>query len=81
MSRRSLEQAQQVLAGHARAALGRLEVVAELALEDAVDAADLLLLAQLEAVLADLAAADAVLAGRRGAALERRTSWCSSGCP
>jgi hypothetical protein len=47
------------------------EVVAELALEDAVGAADLLLLAELEAVLADLAAAHAVLAGRRRAPLER----------
>ena len=65
-----LERAQQVLAGHAGSVLGVDEVVAELALEDAVDAADLLLLAQLEAVLADLAAADAVLAGRRRAALE-----------
>ena len=65
-----LERAEQVLAGHAGTVLGVDEVVAELALEDAVDAADLLLLAQLQAVLADLAAADAVLAGRRRAALE-----------
>ena len=65
-----LERAQQVLAGHAGAVLGVDEVVAELALEDAVGPADLLLLAQLEAVLADLAAADAVLAGRRRPALE-----------
>ena len=47
------------------------EVVAELALEDHVDAAHLLLLAQLQPVLADLAATDAVLAGWRGPALER----------
>ena len=65
-----LERAEQVLAGHAGAVLGAVEVVPELALEDAVDAADLLLLAQLEAVVADLAAADAVLAGGRRAALE-----------
>ena len=65
-----LERAQQVLAGHAGAVLGGDEVVAELALEHAVGLADLLLLAQLQPVLADLAAADAVLAGRRRAALE-----------
>ena len=65
-----LEEPEEALAGHARAVLGVDEVVPELALEDAVDAADLLLLAQLHAVLADLAAADAVLAGRRRAALE-----------
>jgi hypothetical protein len=41
-----------------------------LALEDAVCPADLLLLAQLEPVLTDLAAADAVLAGRAGTTLE-----------
>ncbi len=46
------------------------EVVPELSLENAVDAADLLLLTELQAVLADLAAADGVLAGRRGASLE-----------
>ena len=66
-----LEDAEQVLARHAGAGLSVLEVVVELALQDAVDAADLLLLAQLEAVVADLAAADAVLAGRRGPPLER----------
>ena len=66
-----LERLQERLAGHAVVGLGLAEVVAELALEDAVHAADLLLLAQLDAVLAHLAAADAVLAGRRGPALER----------
>src|SRR4051794_33913621 len=66
-----LERAQQVLAGHAGPILGRDEVVPELPLEDAVGLADLLLLAQLQAVLADLAAADAVLAGRRRSSLER----------
>ena len=65
-----LERSEQGLAGHAGPVLGIDEVVAELALEDAVDAADLLLLAKLEAVLADLAAADAVLAGRRRPPLE-----------
>jgi hypothetical protein len=66
-----LQHSQQVLAGHARRRTGRLEVALELALEDAVDAADLLLLAKLHAVVANLAAADAVLPGRRLAALER----------
>ena len=66
-----LERAQEVLTGDTRASLGLDEVVAELALEDAVGAADLLLLAELEAVLADLAAAHAVLAGWRRAPLER----------
>ena len=70
-----LERAEQVLAGHAGPVLGIDEVVAELALEDAVGAADLLLLAQLEAVLADLAAADAVLAGRAWAGARTSTSW------
>ena len=65
-----LERAQQVLAGHAGAVLGGDEVVAELLLEHAVGLADLLLLAQLQPVLADLAAADAVLAGGRRTALE-----------
>src|SRR5688572_19668041 len=65
-----LERAEQVLAGHARAVLRGDEVVPELALEQAVGLADLLLLAQLQAVLADLAPADAVLTGRRWSALE-----------
>ena len=69
-----LERAEEALAGHAGAVLGVVEVVPELALEDAVDAADLLLLAKLEAVVADLAAADAVLAGRRRDGARRRTS-------
>src|SRR4051794_31126537 len=65
-----LERAEERLTGHAGVAGGLDEVVAELLLEDAVHAADLLLLAKLEAVIADLAAADAVLAGRRRAPLE-----------
>src|SRR6185369_15389559 len=44
-------------------ALRLLEVAAELLLEDAVDALDLLLLAQLDAVSLDLRAAVPVLAG------------------
>src|SRR4029079_8736625 len=66
-----LERAQERLAGDA--GLGRRHpvVVPELALEDAVDGAGLLLLAKLEAVLTHLAAADGVLAGRRRAPLER----------
>ena len=66
-----LERLEERLAGDAGAALGLAEVVAELSLEDAVDAAHLLLLAQLEAELAHLPPAHAVLAGRRGSPLER----------
>ena len=76
-----LERAEQVLAGHAGPVLGVDEVVAELALEDAVGAADLLLLAQLQAVLADLAAADAVLAGRRRTTLEGALLGVAAACP
>jgi hypothetical protein len=47
-------------------AVGLGEVLAELALEDAVDAAHLLLLAQADAVLGELAAALAVLPGGYG---------------
>src|SRR5450756_2417006 len=65
-----LEDPEEVLARHAGAGLGLLEVVVELALQDTVDAADLLLLAKLEAIVADLAATDAVLAGRRRAPFE-----------
>ena len=65
-----LERAKEVLAGDARAARRVHEVVVELALEDAVRAADLLLLAELQPEVADLAAADAVLAGRRRPSLE-----------
>ena len=67
-----LEQAQQVLTGDALLA-GRLLVeVAELLLHEAVDAAGLLLLAQLGEVLrALLAAGAAVVAGRVGPALDR----------
>src|SRR4029077_20869598 len=57
-----LEGPEAALAGHAGPRRGLDEVVAELPLEDAVGLADLLLLAQLEAELADLAAADAMLA-------------------
>jgi hypothetical protein len=65
-----LQHPEEVLAGDAGAAVGRLEVVPELALQHEVDAAHLLLLAQLQTVLADLAAADAVLTRRGGPALE-----------
>jgi hypothetical protein len=65
-----LEQPEQVLAGHAGTLLSRLEVAPELAFEDAVGAPDLLLLAQLDAVLGHLAAPDVVLARRGRAALE-----------
>src|SRR5207249_3361998 len=66
-----LEHPQQRLAGDARA-LGGLGVVrAELLLEQAVEAARLLLLAQLEQVLGLLDPAAAVLARRVAAALDR----------
>src|SRR6478735_6718295 len=61
-----LEQAEQVRAGVALAALGFGEVAAELALENAVHALDLLLLAQLDAVVGRAGARSAaVLAGLR----------------
>src|SRR5258708_613124 len=67
-----LEHHQQVLAGDAAAPVGLLEVGAELRLEHAVDALDLLLLPQLQALAEPAAAAArAVLAGREVAALDR----------
>ena len=65
-----LEHAQQVLAGDAALAVRLLVVGAELRLEQAVVAARLLLLAQLEQVLGLLDAAAAVLARRVAAALD-----------
>src|SRR5215207_1590689 len=66
-----LQQLEQGLAGDALPA-GRLDVVVvELLLEDAVDAAGLLLLPELEVVLALLEPPAAVLAGRVGALLHR----------
>ncbi len=66
----ALEQREQVLARDAGLARGLLVVAVELALEHAVVAAGLLLLAQLDAVLALFHAATAVLAGRIRAALD-----------
>jgi len=61
-----LELSQQVLAGNALLPDGALEVGTELILEDAVDALDLLLFAQLEAVPDDLRPSIvAVLTGRK----------------
>src|SRR6185295_9160743 len=65
-----LEPLEERLAGDAGRAFGLTVVVPELPLEHAIDAADLLLLAQLDAELAHLAAADAVLAGRGRTPLE-----------
>src|SRR4029450_10882917 len=65
-----LERPEKALARDAGAVLGDVEVVAELALEHAIDATDLLLLAKLEAEVAHLATAHAVLARRCRAALE-----------
>mgnify|MGYP003704282619 CR=1 FL=1 len=61
------------------ARLGGVEVVLELLLEHAVDAADLLLLAKLEAVVAHLAAPDAVLTRRGRPALERALLGIAAG--
>ena len=66
----ALEQREQVLARDAPHALGRLEREAELSLEDAVEALDLLLLTELDAVPEDLAAALAVLTRGEVAALD-----------
>src|SRR5439155_24907547 len=66
-----LEHPQQLLAGDARAPRCLLVVRAELLLEQAVVAARLLLLAQLQEVLALLDAAAAVLARRIGAPFDR----------
>src|SRR3954454_21508571 len=65
-----LEQAQQVLAGDSRLPAGLVVVGAELALEDAVEAPRLLLLAKLEAVLGLLHASTAMVARRIGTALD-----------
>ena len=67
------QQLQQALAGDALGAGGLLVGAAELALEQPVDVAHLLLLAQLLAVVGHARAALlAVLAGRVGAPLDRR---------
>ncbi len=67
-----LEQLQQRLAGDAARPLRLLEVAPELVLEHAVDALDLLLLAQLHAVAGQLRLARlAVLPGREVALLDR----------
>ena len=65
-----LQDRQQRVAGVARSAAGQLEVPAELPLEDAVVALDLLLLAEADAVLGRLAAAELVHARRALAALD-----------
>ena len=66
-----LEQAQEVLARHALLARGLGEVAPELRLQNAVDAAHLLLLAELQPVGLHLVAPLAVLAGRVRAPLDR----------
>src|SRR5712692_3873310 len=65
-----LEELEQVLAGLPLGGRAARVVAAELRLEQAVEALDLLLLAQLHAVLGELGAALAVLARRVGAALD-----------
>src|SRR4029079_17899944 len=66
-----LQDLEQDLTGLAGLAVGLFVVTAELLLQDAVDAAGLLLLAQLQQVLAVLGAAAAVLARRVGPDLDR----------
>src|SRR5438309_1139477 len=65
-----LEELEQARAGDPLGMGGFLVVAAELLLKDAVDAASLLLLAELDQVLALLDATPAMLAGRVGAALD-----------
>src|SRR4051794_25030164 len=67
----ALEDAQEVLAGLALAAVGLVVVAPELLLQDAVDAGALLLLAHLQQVLAVLGATATVLARGVGADLDR----------
>ena len=76
-----LEHPQEVLARRAGAARRLLVRVAELLLEQPVVAARLLLLAQLQQVLALLDAAAAVLTRRIRAALDARTSRSGSARP
>src|SRR5690349_4849232 len=66
-----LEKLEERLAGHAARPVRHLEVATELPLEDAVDAPELLLLAQLDRVLRELRPRLPVLAGRVVAALDR----------
>src|SRR5204863_6314315 len=77
-----LEEPQQVLTGDALLAGGLLVEVGELLLHEAVDAAGLLLLAQLGEVLgALLAAGPAVIAGRVGPALDGALRVGALGAP
>src|SRR5205085_8284270 len=70
----ALQQLEQVVTGLAGATRGLGVVVVELLLEDAVGVAGLLLLAELQEVLALLDPAAAVLARRVGATLVRRVA-------
>src|SRR3569623_945460 len=63
----ALQQLLQALTGRALAAVGLGVITAELILQHAVDAAQLLLLTQLNGVVGQATAALAVLAGRKGA--------------
>ena len=65
-----IEESEEVLAGHVGAALRLFKESAELRLAEAIDAAHLLLLAQLETVVAHLAAAYGVHAWRGWTALK-----------
>ena len=65
----ALEQLQQRLTGDAALTVRHLEVAAELVLEHAVDALDLLLLAQLQAVAHELGLPQLAMLSRRQVAL------------
>ena len=77
----AFEQAHQRVAGVAFALDGLLEVAAELPLEHAVVVLDLLLLAQVDAVVGQLAAALLVHARRRCRGARWRTWAYRSACP
>ena len=82
LSRRGLEQAQQVLTRDARLAVRLLVQVAELLLEDAVDVLGLLLLLQLGEVLGAAAGGDGCGRGGRAGRGDARagTSWRRTWC-
>ena len=77
----ALEQAHQRVAGVALGAAGAAEVAAELPLQHAVVMLDLLLLAQVQAVVGLLAAAILVHARRACRGARSRTSAYRSACP
>src|SRR5262249_53615599 len=75
----TLHDDKQHLAGVLRGARGQLEVAAELTLEDAIEPLQFLLLAQAQPVLAGLAAAVTVHAGRHVASLDGTLGTIAAG--